>query len=116
MDCRRAQWKVLPRRARRGKNAEAFLNFHLSFEHCELHGFELRGLALHGFELRGLALHGFALHGFALRGLALHGCELHGRELQEAGCGKCQPFTLIPGTALKDSGTARFRRPRRRRS
>ena len=101
MDCRRAQWKVLPRRARRGKNAEAFLNFHLSFEHCELHGFELRGLALHGFELRGLAL---------------HGCELHGRELQEAGCGKCQPFTLIPGTALKDSGTARFRRPRRRRS
>ena len=91
MDCRRAQWKVLPRRARRGKNAEAFLNFHLSFEHCELHGFELRGLALHG-------------------------CELHGRELQEAGCGKCQPFTLIPGTALKDSGTARFRRPRRRRS
>ena len=101
MDCRRAQWKVLPRRARRGKNAEAFLNFHLSFEHCELHGFALRGLALHGFELRGLAL---------------HGCELHGRELQEAGCGKCQPFTLIPGTALKDSGTARFRRPRRRRS
>ena len=101
MDCRRAQWKVLPRRARRGKNAEAFFNFHLSFEHCELHGFELRGLALHGFELRGLAL---------------HGCELHGRELQEAGCGKCQPFTLIPGTALKDSGTARFRRPRRRRS
>ena len=101
MDCRRAQWKVLPRRARRGKNAEAFLNFHLSFEHCELHGFELRGLALHGFELRGLAL---------------HGCELHGRELQEAGCGKCQPFTLIPGTALKDSGTARFRRLRRRRS
>ena len=101
MDCRRAQWKVLPRRARRGKNAEAFLNFHLSFEHCELHGFELRGLALHGFELRGLAL---------------HGCELHGRELQEAGCGKCQPFTLIPGTALKDSGTARFRRLRIRRS
>ena len=91
MDCRRAQWKVLTRRARRGKNAEAFLNFRLSFEHCELHGFELRGLALHG-------------------------CELHGRELQEAGCGKCQPFTLIPGTALKDSGTARFRRPRRRRS
>ena len=91
MDCRRAQWKVLPRRARRGKNAEAFLNFHLSFEHCELHGFELRGLELHG-------------------------RELHGRELQEAGCGKCQPFTLIPGTALKDSGTARFRRPRRRRS
>ena len=91
MDCRRAQWKVLPRRARRGKNAEAFLNFHLSFEHCELHGFELRGLELHG-------------------------RELHGRELQEVGCGKCQPFILIPGTALKDSGTARFRRPRRRRS
>ena len=91
MDCRRAQWKVLTRHARRGKNAEAFLNFRLSFEHCELHGFELRGLALHG-------------------------CELHGRELQEAGCGKCQPFTLIPATALKDSGTARFRRPRRRRS
>ena len=25
---RRAQWKALTRRARRGKNAEAFLNFH----------------------------------------------------------------------------------------
>ena len=111
MDCRRAQWKVLTRHARRGKNAEAFLNFRLSIEHCELHGFELRGLELHGFEL-----HGLELHGFELRGLELHGRELHGRELQEVGCGKCQPFTLIPGTALKDSGTARFRRLRIRRS
>ena len=112
---------MLTRHARRGKNAEAFLNFRLSIEHCELHGFELRGLELHGFELRGLELHGFELHGlelhgFELRGLELHGRELHGRELQEVGCGKCQPFTLIPGTALKDSGTARFRRLRIRRS
>ena len=73
MDCRRAQWKVLPRRARRGKNAEAFLNFHLSFEpllntvnFMALHFVALNFMALHFVALNFMALHFVALNFMAV--------------------------------------------------